>query len=66
VLEGVVMSRHQFGFLIGFAVAVLWALAGFLVTLGAVVGGLIGFAAVRLLDGELNVREAVDRLSARR
>jgi hypothetical protein len=60
------MSRQQFGFLVGFLVAIAWAVAGFLVALGAVVAGLIGYAVVRVLDGEVDVRGAMDRLSANR
>ena len=51
---------------VGFAIAALWSVAGFLVMVGAVVAGLIGFAAVRLLDGRVDVSGLVDKLSTNR
>jgi protein-S-isoprenylcysteine O-methyltransferase Ste14 len=60
------MSRRQFGFLIGFAVAVTWALVGFLAALAAVVAGCVGYVVVRALDGEFDVRQAVEHLTPTR
>jgi hypothetical protein len=60
------MSRAQFGFAVGFAVAALWAVAGFLIMVAAVVAGLVGFGVVRLLDGRIDVSGLVDRVSAGR
>lgn len=60
------MSRRQAGFLIGFLVAVvLWA-AGFWVTLGAVVAGAIGYAVVRVVDGEVDLGELTERVTGGR
>jgi len=63
---GVLMNRAQFGFAVGFAVAALWAVAGFLVMVAAVVAGLIGWGAVGLLDGRWNAGELWTRLSGER
>jgi hypothetical protein len=63
---GVVMSRAQFGFAVGFAVAAVWAVAGFLVMVAAVVAGLIGWGAVGLLDGRWNTNDLRARLSGER
>lgn len=60
------MSNRQFGFLIGFAFAALWAFVGFLPALGAVVAGLAGYIVVRLAEGELDVRGAVEHLTPTR
>jgi hypothetical protein len=63
---GVVMSRAQFGFAVGFAVAAVWAVAGFLVMVAAVVAGLIGWGAIGLLDGRWNTNDLRARLSGER
>ncbi len=60
------MSRAQFGFAVGFAVAALWAVAGFLVMVAAVVAGLIGWGAVGLLDGRWNTSDLRARFSGER
>lgn len=51
------MTRGQAGFFIGFALTVLAWAAGFWVTLGAALAGLIGWAAVRLLDAGVDIDE---------
>jgi uncharacterized membrane protein len=60
------MTRTQFGFAIGFAIAVVWAVAGFWVMLGAVVAGVVGFGIARVLDGRVDLNRFVDRLSSGR
>lgn len=58
------MSHRQYGFLIGLLIAWLWAGTGFLVALGAVVAGLIGYLVVRVLDGGLNLGDLTSRISS--
>jgi hypothetical protein len=59
------MTKTQFGFAVGFAIAVVWALAGFLVVIAAVVAGLLGFGLVRVLEGSPEASELMSRLSRR-
>ena len=49
------MNRRQFGYLAGFLFAWLGWAASFWVALGAVVIGLIGYGAARLLEGDLDL-----------
>jgi hypothetical protein len=60
------VSRQQFGFIVGFAIAALWWAAGFLLAVAAVVAGLLGFAVAALLDGRWNAGELLSRVSGSR
>ncbi len=60
------MTKTQFGFAVGFAVVAIWAAAGFLVMLGAVVAGLIGVGLVSLVEGRWSADEVVARFSSQR
>jgi hypothetical protein len=60
------MSRQQFGFIAGFLVAAVWAVAGFGAAAGAVLAGLVGWLVVRVLDGDVTVAGLADRAGASR
>jgi len=47
------MTRAQFGFVAGFAAAVVWATLGFLVMLGVLVAAFAGWAVVGVVEGQL-------------
>lgn len=59
------MSWQQFGYFTGFLFIALWAVAGVGAALGALIVGAIGFYIGRVLDGNVNVGELVDRFSSR-
>lgn len=58
------MSRQQFAFAIGFAVVAVWAAAGFGAAVAAVLAGVAGFLIARVLDGQVDVGELMDRIGA--
>ncbi len=60
------MSHRQYGFLVGLLIAWLWATTGFLVAVGAVAAGLVGYAVVRVLEGDPKLGDLTDRFSSSR
>jgi len=60
------MSNRQFGFLTGFLFIWLAATQSLWVALAAVLVGLIGYAAARALEGDLDVAELTERFTASR
>ena len=60
------MSRRQFGFLVGFLAGwLLWA-AGFWVTLGVAFLGTLGYLAARVMEGDVELPEIVERVTGGR
>ena len=60
------MSRRQFGFAVGFVIAWMWAVTGFLLTLGAVCAGVFVYLIVLVLEGEIDLGTITDRFSTPR
>jgi len=60
------VTKTQFGFVVGFAFVALWAGAGFLAALAAVVVGLLGVGVVTLLEGRWSADEMISRISGQR
>ncbi len=60
------MSNRQFGFLAGFLFIWLAATQSLWVALAALLVGLIGYAAARALEGDLDVAELTERFTASR
>ncbi|MBB5874217.1 L-asparagine transporter-like permease [Allocatelliglobosispora scoriae] len=58
------MSSRQFGFFVGLALAVIWAGPGFLVMIAAAVAGLVGYVVARVVDNDLDLREALSNLGS--
>jgi hypothetical protein len=58
------MTRQQFGFVIGFLVAFVWAVSGFGVAAAVTLAGIAGWTTVRLIDGEISLPGLVDRTAA--
>jgi hypothetical protein len=60
------MSNRQFGFLVGFLFIWLVASQSFWVALAALLVGLIGYTAARVLEGDLDVADLTDRFTSSR
>ncbi len=60
------MSYRQWGFVIGFAIAARWAIAGFWAAVGALLAGVAGYVAVRVAEGQFDIRGAIEHLTPSR
>jgi HAMP domain-containing protein len=60
------MSNRQFGFLVGFLFIWLVATQSLWVALAALLVGLIGYGAARVLEGDLDLTELTDRFTSSR
>jgi hypothetical protein len=60
------MSNRQFGFLVGFLFIWLAAAESFWVCLAALLAALIGYAAVRVLEGDLDVSQLTEQFTSSR
>ncbi len=60
------MSNRQFGFLVGFLFVWLVAALSFWVGLAALLVGLIGYGAARVLEGEIDLTELTGRFTSSR
>lgn len=60
------MTRAQFGFAVGFALALVWAVEGILIMIGVFAAGLAGWALVGLIDGRWSTGEVRSWLSSSR
>ncbi len=60
------MSVRQFGFLIGFLFVWLAAADSFWIALAALLVGLIGYAAARVLEGEVDLADLTKRFTSTR
>jgi hypothetical protein len=57
------MSRRQYGFLIGLLIAWVWAMTTFLVAVGVVFAGVVGYWVARALEGDVNLGELTNRFT---
>jgi hypothetical protein len=60
------MSNRQFGFLVGFFFIWLVASQSLWVALAALLVGLIGYGAARVLEGDLDLTDLTDRFTSSR
>jgi hypothetical protein len=60
------MSNRQFGFLVGFLFIWLVASQSLWVALAALLVGLIGYGAARVLEGDLDLTDLTDRFTSSR
>ncbi|MDQ6899792.1 MAG: hypothetical protein M3072_09820 [Candidatus Dormibacteraeota bacterium] len=60
------MSNRQFGFVVGFLFIWLAASQSFWVGLAALLVGLVGYGAARVVEGDFDVAQLTDRFTSSR
>lgn len=59
------MTNTQFGILIGLIIGIAWIAFGFSSVLLGVIFAAVGFYVGRILDGQVNLQQVIQRYSAR-
>ena len=59
------MRTTMFGALVGILLAMTWAIVDFGAMLGVALAGLVGYVAVKVAEGDIDVTEYLNRSRAR-